>query len=83
MLRVSKIVSLKSSLHFGFRIKTKRGLSPSTYTTMELTFEQPSSVSGNYNLVWADPDYLRRKLPAINYYLKALYLKMLAGVPVR
>ena len=44
ILRVSKIVSLKSWSHFGFGIKTKRGFSPSTYTTTELTFEQPSSV---------------------------------------
>ena len=44
MLRVSKIVSLKSWLDFGFGIKTKRGFSPSTYTTTELIFEQPSSV---------------------------------------
>ena len=44
MLRVSKIVSLKSWLHFGFGIKMKRGLSPSTYTTTQITFEQPSSV---------------------------------------
>ena len=44
MLRVSKIVSLKSWFHFGFEIKTKRGFSPSTYTTRKLTFEQLSSV---------------------------------------
>ena len=43
ILRVSEIVSLKSWLHFGFGIKTKRGLSPSTYATTELTFEQPCS----------------------------------------
>ena len=44
MLRVSKIVSLKSWLHFGFGIKMKMGLSPSTYTITQITFEQPSSV---------------------------------------
>ena len=40
MLRVSKIVSLKSWLHFGFGIKTTRGFPSSTYST----FEQLSSV---------------------------------------
>ena len=35
MLRVSKIVSLESWLHFGFRIKTKRGLRSSTCSTRE------------------------------------------------
>ena len=44
MLRVSKIVSLKSWFHFEFEIKAKRGFSPSTYTTRKLTFEQLSSV---------------------------------------
>ena len=41
MLRVSKIVSLKSWSYFGFGIKAKRSLSSST---KELTFEQPSPV---------------------------------------
>ena len=44
MLRVCKIVSLKSWLHFGFGIKTKKAFSLSRYTTTELIFEQPSSV---------------------------------------
>ena len=44
MLRVSKIISLESWLHFWFGIKTKLCLSPSTNTTREFTFELPSSV---------------------------------------
>ena len=62
MLRVSKIVSLESWLHFWFELKTKRGLPPSTYTTREFKFEQPSSV------LWKS-DYLQRKLIAFSCQL--------------
>ena len=44
MLRVSKMVSLESWLHFGFGIKTQRDLPSFTYSTRELKFNQPSSV---------------------------------------
>ena len=44
MLRVSKIGSLESWLHFGLGMKTKRDRLSSTYSTREFTFEQPSSV---------------------------------------
>ena len=60
------LVSLKSWLHFGFRIKTG-GLSPSTFTTTELS--SPLQFSGYHNLVRVDPDYLKRKLTAFSYQL--------------
>ena len=60
------LVSLKSWLHFGFRIKTG-GLSPFTYTTTELS--SPLQFSEYHNLVRVDPDYLKRKLTAFSYQL--------------
>ena len=38
------LYSFKLWLHFLLEIKTKRGLPPSTHTTRQFTFEQPSSV---------------------------------------
>ena len=58
MVRVSRIVSLESRLYFWFGIKPKRGPPGNSYLSNPLQFSE------THNLVWADRDYLQRKLMA-------------------
>ena len=77
ILRVSKIVSLKSWLHFGFG---RKGVSHHPHIPPQnYHFSSPLQSSEYHNLVRADPDYLKRKLTAFSDQPLLLYLRCSQG----
>ena len=81
MLRVSKIVSLKSWLHFGLETKRIVVFHHSHITPENSHLSSTLKLSENHNLVRADLDYLNGswQLSVVNYCYKDLHLRCWQG----